>query len=79
MRKLFLTVLLAVSAVIVQAQTSIQVQTHNVVAADEHFNVTFIIEGEGKITDFNWAPGEDFQLLWGPQQGRSSSVQIING
>lgn len=79
MRKLFLTVLLAVSAVVLQAQTSIQVQTHNVVAADEHFNVTFIIEGEGKITDFNWAPGEDFQLLWGPQQGRSSSVQIING
>ena len=79
MRKLFLTVLFAVSAVILHAQTAIQVQTHNVVAADEHFNVTFIIEGEGKVTDFNWSPGEDFQLLWGPQQGRSSSVQIING
>ena len=79
MRKLLMTVLLAASAVILQAQTAIQVQTHNVVAADEHFNVTFIIEGEGKITDFNWSPGEDFQLLWGPQQGRSSSVQIING
>lgn len=79
MRKLFLTVLFAVSTVILHAQTEIQVQTHNVVAADEHFNVTFIIEGEGKVTDFNWSPGEDFQLLWGPQQGRSSSVQIING
>ena len=79
MRKLFLTVLFIVTAVVLQAQTSIQVQTHNVVAADEHFNVTFIIEGDAKITDFTWSPGEDFQLLWGPQQGRSSSVQIING
>lgn len=79
MRKLFLTVLFAVTALVLQAQTSIQVQTHNVVAADEHFNVTFIIEGDAKITDFTWSPGEDFQLLWGPQQGRSSSVQIING
>ena len=79
MRKLFLTVLFTVTALILHAQTSIQVQTHNVVAADEHFNVTFIIEGEGKITDFTWSPGEDFQLLWGPQQGRSSSVQIMNG
>ena len=79
MRKLFLTVLFIVTAVVLQAQTSIQVQTHNVVAADEHFNVTFIIEGDAKISDFTWSPGEDFQLLWGPQQGRSSSVQIING
>ena len=79
MRKLFLTVLFIVAAVVLHAQTSIQVQTHNVVAADEHFNVTFIIEGDAKISDFTWSPGEDFQLLWGPQQGRSSSVQIING
>lgn len=66
-------------AVIAFAQTSIKVQTHNVVAADEQFNVTFIIEGEDKSSDFTWEPGEDFQLLWGPQQGRSTSVQIING
>ena len=79
MRKLFLTVLLAISATALQAQTSIQVQTHNVVAVDEHFNVTFIIEGDAKVTDFTWSSGNDFQLLWGPQQGRSSSVQIING
>ena len=79
MRKLFLTVLLAISAIALQAQTNIQVQTHNVVAVDEHFNVTFIIEGDAKVTDFTWSSGNDFQLLWGPQQGRSSSVQIING
>lgn len=71
--------IVGLSAVAAAAQTSIQVQTHNVVAADEQFNVTFIIEGEGKITDFVWEAGSDFQLLWGPQQGRSSSMQIING
>ena len=61
------------------AQSEIKVQTHNVVAADEQFNVTFIIDGESKPSDFTWNPGDDFQLLWGPQQGRSTSVQMING
>ena len=60
------------------AQTSIQVQAHKVVSIDEQFNVTFVIEG-AKPTDFNWEPGADFELVWGPQQGRSTSVQIING
>ena len=79
MKRLFMTMLLAVSAFMAFAQTSIKVQTHNVVAADEQFNVTFIIEGEDKSSDFKWEPGDDFQLLWGPQQGRSTSVQMING
>ncbi len=67
------------SAAMTYAQTEIQVQVHNVVEANEQFNVTFIIEGESKSSDFTWEPGEDFQLLWGPQSGRSTSVQIING
>lgn len=71
--------LLAICAFMAFAQTSIKVQTHNVVAADEQFNVTFIIEGETKSSDFSWEPGDDFQLLWGPQQGRSTSIQTING
>ncbi len=79
MRKLFLTILAAASAAMAFAQTEIQVQMHNVVAVDEQFNVTFIIEGEAKSSDFTWSPGDDFQLLWGPQQGRSTSVQMING
>ena len=79
MKRFFVTVLLAMYAVMAFAQTSIKVQTHNVVAADEQFNVTFIIEGEAKSSDFSWEPGDDFQLLWGPQQGRSTSVQMING
>ena len=61
------------------AQTSIQVQTHNVVAEDERFNVTFVIDGNVKVSEFSWEPGSDFQLLWGPQRGHSSSIQIING
>ena len=69
---------MALCAVAAVAQTEIQVQTHKVVALDEQFNVTFIIEGS-KPSEFTWEPGEDFNLVWGPQQGRSTSVQIING
>ena len=79
MKKVFATVVAVFAALLSFAQTEIKVQVHNVVAEDEQFNVTFIIEGEDKTSDFVWAPGDDFQLLWGPQQGRSTSVQIING
>lgn len=78
MRKVFLVCCFALSAMFAAAQTTIQVQTHNVVREDEQFTVAFIIEGS-RPSDFSWNPGEDFELLWGPQQGRSSSVQIING
>lgn len=78
MRKLFISIVLLLSALAVYAQTSIQVQSHKVVSIDEQFNVTFVIEG-AKPTDFSWDPGADFDLVWGPQQGRSTSVQIING
>ena len=70
--------IMALSALVSNAQTSIDVRMHNVVALDEQFNITFIIEGD-KPSDFEWQPGDDFALVWGPQQGRSSSVQIING
>ena len=72
-------IVMALATVLAYAQTEIQVQVHNVVAEDEQFNVTFVIEGEAKSSDFAWEPGNDFQLLWGPQQGRSTSVQMING
>ena len=70
---------LLLSAAIVFAQNSIKVEVHNVVAEDEQFNVTFIIEGENNPKDFAWTPGDAFQVLWGPQQGKSTSIQIING
>ncbi|MBR2127954.1 MAG: BatD family protein [Bacteroidales bacterium] len=79
MRKLLLTFVSVVISVAASAQTGIKVEAPNVVAADEQFNVTFIIEGEDSPSDFQWTPGNDFQVLWGPQQGRSTSLQIING
>lgn len=78
MRKLLISLVLSLFVLTAHAQTSIQVQAHKVVSIDEQFNVTFVIEG-AKPTDFNWEPGADFELVWGPQQGRSTSVQIING
>ena len=79
MRKLFLTLVSCFVAVLASGQTDIKVQAPNVVAADEQFNVTFIIEGEDSPTDFQWSSGGDFQILWGPQSGRSTSIQVING
>ncbi len=79
MKRLFAMIVLALATFLAYAQTEIQVQVHNVVAEDEQFNVTFVIEGEAKSSDFAWSPGDDFQLLWGPQQGRSTSVQMVNG
>lgn len=78
--RIFLTFVLAfMSAAGISAQTSIRVEVPNVVAEDEQFTVAFIIDGESSPSDFKWSQGEDFQLVWGPQQGRSTSVQIING
>jgi len=61
------------------AQNTIKVNVQNLVAVDEQFSVTFIIEGEGRPSDFEWEAGDDFQLVWGPQKGTSSSISIING
>lgn len=61
------------------AQNAIRVEAPDVVALDEQFNVTFIIEGEKSPSDFSWSYGDSFQLVWGPQKGTSSSIQIING
>ena len=79
MRRLLLTAIFALSAFVAFGQTDIKVEAPNVVAADEQFNVTFIIEGEDNPSDFQWSSGNDFQVLWGPQSGRSTSIQIING
>lgn len=81
MKKRWLSVSIALLCTWVAAlgQTQIQVQAPNIVAADEQFNVTFVIEGENAPTDFNWSPGEDFKLVWGPQKGTSTSISIVNG
>ncbi|MBR5499262.1 MAG: BatD family protein [Bacteroidales bacterium] len=79
MKKIFLTVLSVLAAFVAFAQSSIKVEVPNVVAVDEQFNVTFIIEGENSPTDFAWTSNDDFQIQWGPQQGKSTSIQIVNG
>ncbi len=79
MKKLIFTLFAALAALTAYAQTDIKVEVHRVVEVGEQFNVTFIIEGEGSVSDFSWTPSDDFQLLWGPQSGKSSSVQIVNG
>ena len=61
------------------AQTSIRVEVHNIVESTERFNVVFIVDGEHAPSAFQWDPGEDFTLVWGPQKGSSSSVSIVNG
>ncbi|MBP5334119.1 MAG: BatD family protein [Bacteroidales bacterium] len=61
------------------AQSTIRVEVHNIVELSERFNVVFVIEGEHAPTDFSWAPGDDFTLVWGPQKGSSTSIQIANG
>ena len=61
------------------AQTSVKVQVPNLVGLNEQFNITFIISGDHAPTDFKWEPGSDFQLVWGPTRGTSTSVSIVNG
>ena len=78
--KKILTIFILISAVITAvAQNTIRVEAPNVVGLDEQFNITFIIEGEDKPYNFVWEAGDDFQLVWGPQEGTSKSIQIING
>ena len=79
MKRLFITVITALMALAAAAQDVIKVEAPNVVAADEQFNVTFIIEGENSPSDFTWSAGSNFQVLWGPQSGHSVSTRIING
>ena len=79
MKRLVTILMFLAAAFALRAQTSIRVDAPNLVAVSEQFNVTFVIEGEDSPTDFQWSPGDDFQLVWGPQRGSSTSVTIVNG
>ena len=79
MRKLMSFLVTAFSVLAASAQTSIQVQAPNLVGVNEQFTVTFVIDGEHSQDNFQCDPGSDFQLVWGPQKGTSTSVNIING
>ncbi len=78
-RKLFAIIVASAFALIAAAQPTVKVQAPNLVGVNEQFNVTFVISGEDAPSDFEWGAGDDFQIVWGPQKGRSSSVTIVNG
>ena len=79
MKKFVTSILFLALAVVASAQSSIQVQVHNVVSVDEDFRVVFVIEGENSASDFNWECPEDFDLLIGPMESSSRRASIING
>lgn len=78
-RKLIASILTLAAASFALKAQSIQVQAPNLVAVNEQFRVVFTMEGEDKVSDFQWSPSADFQLVWGPQKGFSSNTTIANG
>lgn len=79
MKRLFTILLGVFVAVAAMAQTSIRAEVHNIVELSERFNLVFIVEGENSPSSFNWEPGDDFTLVWGPQKGSSTSISMVNG
>ena len=76
MKKIIAVILSLLAAAAAFAQISVQVPS--AVALDEQFNLTFMVEGN-KPSSFDWQCPADFQLVWGPQIGSSSSISIVNG
>jgi len=66
-------------ALSLQAQVTVKVQAPNLVGEGEQFNVSFVVDGEDKPSSFVWDAGENFSVVWGPQQGYSSRTSIVNG
>ncbi|NLZ18813.1 MAG: tetratricopeptide repeat protein [Bacteroidales bacterium] len=79
MKRLTTILIAALLSIAALGQNSIKVQAPNLVGVNEQFNITFIISGEHAPSDFSWEPGNDFQLVWGPQRGSSTSISIVNG
>jgi len=72
-----LTVLLALLLCTATAFSQIKVEAPSLVGVNEQFNISFIFSE--KPSDFSWTPGDNFQLVWGPQTGSSTSISIVNG
>jgi len=79
MKRLAAILVAVLAAVAGWAQSTIKVEVHNIVELSERFNVVFVVEGEHAPSDFSWAPGDDFTLVWGPQKGTSTSINMVNG
>lgn len=78
MKRLLAVIAAALISLGVWAQ-SIKVEVHNIVEVGERFNLVFVVEGDHSPSDFNWEPGSGVAVVWGPQKGSSTSIQIING
>lgn len=76
MKKSIAFIFVALASVLTLS-AQIKVSAPGVVGIDEQFNVTFTLTE--KPSSFEWSPGENFQLVWGPQTGSSTSISIING
>lgn len=76
MKKIIALIFVALASVLTLS-AQIKVSAPGVVGIDEQFNVTFTLTE--KPSSFEWSPGENFQLVWGPQTGSSTSISIING
>ena len=79
MKKVFAVLIAAVLGLSVTAQNSIRVEAPNLVTSSEQFNLTFLIDGEHAVSDFEWPGSDDFKTVWGPQKGSSTSISIVNG
>ena len=79
LKRLSVALIALAASVAAFAQDAIKVEVHNIVSLDERFNVVFVIEGENSPKDFRWTPPEDFQLVWGPQKGSSTSIRMGGG
>ena len=78
MKRLF-SILAALALALPALAQELKMEAPNLVAADEQFNVTFKYDGDKAPSDFQWSPGSDFKLVWGPQKGSSTSISIVNG
>ena len=79
MKKLFAILTGLLAGVAVWAQSSIRVEVHNIVEFSERFNLVFVVEGQNAPSDFQWNAGDDVTVVWGPQKGTSTSIQMVNG
>ena len=79
MKRLFALIAALLPAICLWADPTIRVEVHNIVELSERFNIVFIVEGEHSPSDFEWNAGDDFTVVWGPQKGSSTSIQMVNG
>ena len=76
LKSLMVVALMAVCSPLFAQKVS--VQAPRVVALGEQFSVVFSVEGS-KVKGFDWEAGEDFNLIWGPVTGVSTSYVNTNG